>query len=61
MYCLVLLVFSVCVMLLISEDVILCVLLSDVLALVKNIGKLEEYRRDDQTRKKLRMIFCDTE
>lgn len=61
MYCLVLLVFSVCVMLLISEDVILCVLLSDVLALVKNIGKLEEYRRDDQTRKKLRMIFCNTE
>lgn len=61
MYCLVLLVFSVCVMLLISEDVILCVLLSDVLALVKNIGKLEEYRIDDQTRKKLRMIFCDTE
>ena len=56
-----LLVFSVCVMLLISEDVILCVLLSDVLALVKNIGKLEEYRIDDQTRKKLRMIFCDTE
>lgn len=33
----------------------------DVIALVKNVGHLEEYTRDEQTKKKLRLLLCDTE
>ena len=39
----------------------LCHVIVDLIALVKNVGSLEEYRRDDQTRKKLRINLCDLE
>lgn len=33
----------------------------DVLGFVKSMGSLEEYRSDNETRNKLRLLLCDIE
>ena len=45
----------------ICSDVILALFFPDVLAVVKGFGPLDEYRRDNEIKNKLKMIITDLE